>query len=157
MQAQDAIFLPKGEGHIANILGMTHVTKVSAVDDGAAFFAAEIVIPPRSGPPMHTHDADSECFYVLEGQITFSMPGGEVTARPGEFCFMPAGGRHAFRNNGDAPAKAFVVISPGVAAHHFFSEIDRTLQGKIDVGAVAEIGARNGIAFVPPADVLAAE
>ncbi len=151
MQAQDAIFLSKGKGDIKNVLGMTHVTKVSPVEDKAAFLAAEISIPPRSGPPMHRHDVDSECFYVLEGEITFATPDGEVKAKPGEFCFLPAGGAHSFRNDGDALAKAFVVVSPGIAAHHFFNEIDGTLKGKLDVAAVADIGARNGVAFVPPA------
>ncbi|MET0546676.1 MAG: cupin domain-containing protein [Caulobacterales bacterium] len=148
MKAQDAIFLPAGQGRNANVIGMTHITKVSPVEDGAAFLAAEIIIPPRCGPPMHRHAADSECFYVLEGQITFGTPDGEIVAKPGEFCFLPAGGAHSFRNDGDQNAKAFVVVSPGVAAHYFFGELDRSLNGKVDVAAVAEIGARNGLSFV---------
>ena len=157
MKAQDAIFLSKDQGQIKNILGMTHITKVSPVKDGAAFLAAEILIPSRSGPPMHRHDEDSECFYVLEGEIIFATPHGEVKAGPGDYCYLPAGGAHSFRNDRDRPAKAFVIVTPGIAADHFFNEIDRTLKGEIDVGVVADIGARNGVAFVPPVEAVAAQ
>lgn len=151
MRSADAIFVPANTGARKNILGMTHLTKVSPQDDKAAFLAAEIIMPPRSGPPMHRHVEDSEFFYVLEGCITFQTPDGEIDGGPGDFVYLPAGGVHGFCNNGEVPAKALVVVSPGVAAQAFFSELDQRLQGEIVPEVVGEAAARHGIAFLQPA------
>lgn len=151
MRSADAIFVPANTGERKNILGMTHVTKVSPQDDKAAFLAAEIIMPPRSGPPMHRHAVDSEFFYVLEGEITFATPDGEIKGGAGDFVYLPAGGAHAFSNQGEMPARALVVVSPGVAAHDFFSELDHRLQGEIVPEVVGEAAARHGIAFLQPA------
>ena len=151
MRSADAIFVPAGQGLRHNILGTTHITKVSPQDDKAAFLALEITMPPRSGPPMHRHAQDSESFYVLDGEIHFSTPDGETIGRAGDFVYLPAGGAHGFCNKGDVPARALVVVSPGVAAHDFFSEIDHRLQGEIVPEVVGETAARHGIAFVQPA------
>lgn len=151
MRSADAIFVPANMGDTKNILGMTHVTKVSPQDDKAAFLALELVIPPHMGPPLHRHTADSEFFYVLEGQITFSTPDGEIVGKPGDFCYLPTGGRHAFRNDGEIPAKALVVVSPGHAAHEFFGEVDRHMKGGFDPAALTRIGERHGVFIEAPA------
>lgn len=148
MQTQDVIFVPAGAGEQLKILGSTHTNKVVPTQTGGAFSALEITIPPRCGPPMHTHDRDCEFFYVLEGEITFSHEGGAMVAKPGDFCFLPAGRPHAFRNDGETDAKALVMITPGLQAHQFFREIDQQLAGTIDVPAAMELAQRNGIDFV---------
>ena len=148
MQTQDVIFVPAGAGEQLNILGSTHTNKVVPTQTGGAFSALEITIPPRCGPPMHTHDRDCEFFYVLEGEITFSHEGGVVVAKPGDFCFLPAGRPHAFRNDGAVDAKALVMITPGLQAHQFFREIDQQVGAAIDVPAVMALAQRNGIDFV---------
>ena len=151
MRSADAILVPAGAGLRHNILETTHITKVSPQDDKAAFLALEITMPPRSGPPMHRHAVDSEFFYVLEGEITFATPGGEIKGGAGDFVYLPAGGAHAFSNQGEIPAKALVVVSPGVAAYDFFNEIDERLKGEIVPDVVGETAARHGIAFLQPA------
>jgi quercetin dioxygenase-like cupin family protein len=150
MQAQDAIFMPAGKGETHAILGTTHTNKLSPADSKGAFVAIEISIPPRCGPPMHSHGRDSECFYVLEGEITFETPDGATIGKPGDFIFLPAGGRHAFRNDGEKTAKAFVVVTPGIQASRFFDEVDHELKGEIDVPVVFDIAGRNGIRFIEP-------
>jgi hypothetical protein len=67
MRTADAIFVPANAGAVKNILGMTHVTKVSPQEDGAACLALELSIPAHAGPPLHHHAADSETFFVLHG------------------------------------------------------------------------------------------
>ncbi len=147
LHQRNTIFVPAGTGKQLQILGSTHFTKITPEETGGAFTALEIVIPPECGPPMHSHTTDSEFFYILEGELTLSDPDGEITALPGDFCFLRKGGHHAFRNNGRTDVRALCVVSPGVEAHQFFTQIDAELGGAIDVPAVMGIAGRNGIAL----------
>ncbi len=147
MQSRDPIFVPAGAGETLQILGLTHTNKVTPDQTKNAFSVIEIAVPPRCGPPMHTHETDCEFFYVLSGELTLEHPNGVIKAGPGDFCFLPTGGYHAFRNDGDVPVKALAVIAPGVKAHRFFEEVDARLDGSVDVPVVVDIASRNGIAF----------
>jgi mannose-6-phosphate isomerase-like protein (cupin superfamily) len=151
MRSADAIFMPANAGAVQNILGMTHVTKVSPRQDNTALLALEIIIPARAGVLLHRHATDSEFFYVLEGQITFVTPDGEIVGKPGDFCYLPQGGRHAFRNDGDVPAKALVVAAPGVAAHDFFEDAARAARQGAGPEMLTEIGERHGVFIEAPA------
>lgn len=151
MRSADAIFVPANAGAVQNILGMTHLTKVSPQQDNTALLALEIIIPARAGPPLHRHATDSEFFYVLEGRITFATPDGEIEGGPGDFIYLPAGGAHAFSNKSDTPAKALVVVLPGVAAHNFFSQIDLRMKDEIVPEILVELGERHGLTFVASA------
>lgn len=144
---KDTIFVPAGAGEQLRILGTTHFTKIAPEETGGAFTALEIAIPPECGPPMHSHDADSEFFYILEGTLTLTDPDGDIQAGPGDFCFLRAGGNHAFRNKSDKLVRALVVVTPGIQAHSFFTQIDEALEGAIDVPVVVDIARRNGISI----------
>src|SRR5262245_51492814 len=129
--ARDCIFVPAGAGERLRILGSTHFTKLEPEQTGGALTALEISIPPDCGPPMHSHASDSELVYVLEGVLTVSGPDGDTEAGPGDVAFLPAGGRHAWRNNTASRVRAFFVITPGLEAHRFFTEIDERLEGGV--------------------------
>ena len=147
MHTDDILFVPADRGAVQSILGGTHVNKALPGDTRGAFSLIELTLPPRMGPPMHRHAHDSEAFYILSGEITFETPDGAVTGTAGDVCVLPAGGAHAFRNDGDADARAIVVISPGVDAERFFAEVDARVKQPADFGLAPEIGARNGLSF----------
>ena len=65
----------------------------------------EAVVPPGGGPPPHVHSREEECFYVLEGEITFTVNGEKVVATTGTFANMPVGTPHSFKNESDRSAK----------------------------------------------------
>ncbi|MCK6454826.1 MAG: cupin domain-containing protein, partial [Alphaproteobacteria bacterium] len=100
-------------GTAHNVLGMTHVYKAGPEETGGAFLLFELLVPPGCAAPLHRHENDTECFFVLDGALTFMSPGGARIAGVGETCLLPAGGAHAFRNDGERPARALVVASPG--------------------------------------------
>ena len=148
MQTQrNTIFVPAGGGEQLKILGMTHYTKVSPEETGDQFTAIVIDIPPDCGAPMHSHDADSEFFFVLEGTLTLSDPDGDIDAKPGDFCFLRGGGSHAFRNNTSSHVRALAMVTPGHDAHRFFKQVDAELNGAVDVPVVLDVAGRNGIVF----------
>lgn len=142
---QNTIFVPAGAGEQLKILGATHYTKITPEQTGGAFTALEIVVPPECGPPMHSHETDSEFFFILEGTLTLSDPDGDIEAGPGDFCFLRAGGHHAFRNNTKSDVRALVMVTPGADAHCFFTSLDAQLQGAVDVPVVVDLAGRNGI------------
>ena len=46
---------------------------VTGDESGGRYFSMLAVVPPDGGPPPHTHSAEDETFYVLEGTPTFRL------------------------------------------------------------------------------------
>jgi mannose-6-phosphate isomerase-like protein (cupin superfamily) len=44
--------------------------------------------------PWHTHEAEDEMFFVLDGVLEVMERDGTVTLRAGEFCIVPSGKEH---------------------------------------------------------------
>lgn len=146
------VFRRREEGPAHDILGMRHVYKALASETGGQFMTFVLEAPDGCGAPMHKHDRDAECFFVLEGELTFIKPGVEITAGPGEFIYLPAGDEHAFCNRSGKPAKALVIQSPGTEAEHFFFEMEEA-GAKVDfdpAAVVPAIGAKHGVRISPP-------
>jgi mannose-6-phosphate isomerase-like protein (cupin superfamily) len=103
-----AIVVPPGEGlHVGN------VEFLARSEDTPRFNLSVITIQPqRSGPPEHAHTAEDDSFYLLEGELTFTVDGEEVVAGAGTFVLVPPGVRHTFANRGDAVARFVNVHAP---------------------------------------------
>lgn len=61
-----------------------------------------------------------EGFYVLEGEITFTVNGERVVASAGTFANMPVGTPHSFKNEGDRPARMLISVAPAGLEQMFF-------------------------------------
>jgi quercetin dioxygenase-like cupin family protein len=48
----------------------------------------------------HSHDDHVDSFYVLEGEVEFTVGEGTIRAGPGTVLVAPAGARHGFRSAG---------------------------------------------------------
>lgn len=66
--------------------------------------ARAIVVPPGQG-----HRA---AFYIVEGQMTFTVEEEEIAAPPGTFVLVPPGVEHAFRNDGEDPVRMLNIHAP---------------------------------------------
>lgn len=151
MEHAPSIFRNGGEGRIHEVLGMRHVYKATAEETGGTHVSFEVEIPPGCGAPMHRHETDSESFYMLDGEISFTDAAGTRVAKAGDFVYLPAGGEHAFTNGGSRLARALVVASPGIEAERFFAEVDATFGTRPpDVPLLTAIAARHGLAILPP-------
>ena len=61
----------------------------------------------------HVHDDEDDAFYVLEGELTFLLAGGEtLAAGPGTFVLIPPGVEHGFRNDGEVPVRMLNIHAP---------------------------------------------
>jgi quercetin dioxygenase-like cupin family protein len=115
-----------------------------------AWSLTECAAPRDVGPPAHHHAWD-EAYYVLEGEVRFTVDGHDLVLRAGEFVHIPGGTVHGFKGASDATARMLIFDTPA-HAEGFFREVEREVRElPVDLPKVPAIGARYGIHFLPPA------
>jgi quercetin dioxygenase-like cupin family protein len=83
-------------------------------ETGDGFAAIEYTgRPEMPGPPPHLHRTFDEAWYILEGEVEFTLPQGRHLAGAGEYVLIPRGVRHTFQVRGRAPARWLGLFSPG--------------------------------------------
>lgn len=94
--------------------GESELVVKAGADDGAGHLAVvdERLAPGFQGPPPHRHGAMAGCFYVLEGEVTFTVGGEDLAAGPGDLALVRPGTVHAFANRSPAPARLLDVSAP---------------------------------------------
>ena len=68
--------------------------KASQHSTGGALSVFETSID--AGPPLHVHDREDECFYVLDGELSIRCGSEVLDAVRGSFVFLPRGRPHRF-------------------------------------------------------------
>src|SRR3954469_4292456 len=68
---------------------------------------------PFEGPDPHTHDDETDSFYVLEGEIEFFVDGEWVRKGPGTFVSAPPGVVHGFAKRDTGTARFLNIHAPG--------------------------------------------
>ena len=101
-----------GDGRTIGIVGDVYRFLVTVSETGGRCAVFEATVLPGGGPPPHRHSREDESFYVIEGEITFQLEDGFVTAGSGAFVNMPIGTPHAFKNNTDRPATMLISCAP---------------------------------------------
>ena len=92
---------------------MGNVEFLARSKDTPRFNLAVIEIQPhRGGPPIHAHTAEDDSFYILEGEMAFTVEGEEVVAGPGTFVLVPPGLQHTFKNETDEVARMVNIHAP---------------------------------------------
>jgi quercetin dioxygenase-like cupin family protein len=69
--------------------------------------------PHQPGPGAHSHEANDDIFYVLEGTVTFLAGNEWIDAAKGTFLRIPAGVMHDFENRSDELAGLLNIYIPG--------------------------------------------
>jgi gentisate 1,2-dioxygenase len=72
-----------------------------------------VAAPNLPGPPLHRHRTIEEAFYILDGEVEFTVEGRRERLGAGGLAYVPAGIAHTFAIVGDAPARWLGVITPG--------------------------------------------
>ena len=81
------VVVKPGEGHRVG-----NVEFLARSADTPRFNLAVIEIQPhRGGPPIHAHAAEDDAFYILEGELTFTVEDEVVVAGSGHVRARPAG------------------------------------------------------------------
>jgi len=64
---------------------------------------AQLTLPPGASIGEHTHERETELFYVLQGQGEMLNEGVWTPISPGDATSTGGGQSHALRNTGEAP------------------------------------------------------
>jgi mannose-6-phosphate isomerase-like protein (cupin superfamily) len=76
-----------------------------------------------SGPGPHFHRTISESFFVLSGTVRLFDGRAWNDANAGDFCFVPEGGVHGFRNETGADASMLILFAPGAPREDYFETL----------------------------------
>jgi quercetin dioxygenase-like cupin family protein len=125
---------------------------------GGAYCLADAMVPPGGGPPPHYHTREEEAFYVLEGEVTFTVDGKKVVGTPGTFVQIPRGTPHAFKNESAAPVRMLIQCSPA-GFERFMAEFATELPSPdapplppsgAEIEKLLQIAPQYGIVMLPP-------
>jgi mannose-6-phosphate isomerase-like protein (cupin superfamily) len=115
-----AIIRKMSEGRTVAVVGDVYRFLATGDDTNGRYAIWEALVPPGGGPPPHVHSREEEGFYILEGEITFTINGEPVVATPGMFANMPVGTPHSFKNESGRPAKMLISVAPAGLEDMFF-------------------------------------
>src|SRR2546421_2848796 len=108
------------QGRTVAVVGDVYRFLATGEDTNGKYALWEAIVPPGGGPPPHVHSREEEGFYVLEGEITFTVNGERVVAAAGAFANMPVGTPHSFKNESGKPAKMLISVAPAGLEKMFF-------------------------------------
>ena len=98
--------------------GGTATYKASGTETNGAFGLLELTVPPaapdqpRLGVRAHRHADEDEAWYILEGELIFTIGERTVHAPAGTFLFAPRGVLHATVNPKAQPARYLAWFTP---------------------------------------------
>jgi quercetin dioxygenase-like cupin family protein len=124
--------------------------KLRGADTGGAMTALESTPDPGEGPPLHTHAAESELLYVLEGTFRFKLDGDIREAPPGTLVFVPPGTPHTWQNVGDSRARLLVVFTPAAEGMEGFFERFAEIPNESAQEAFPTLAGDSGMEVVGP-------
>jgi mannose-6-phosphate isomerase-like protein (cupin superfamily) len=115
--------------------------KASQRSTGGALSVFETSI--GTGPPLHVHDREDECLYVLDDELSVRCGNDAFEAAAGSFVFLPRSRPHRFWAPGQ-PARLLLIAVPG-GIEDYFAQINAASSD--DERHL--IGERYGIRVVP--------
>jgi mannose-6-phosphate isomerase-like protein (cupin superfamily) len=132
------IVVGPGEGEALQARGSVMLFKAVAATTGGGFSLHERHLPPGSRrPPPHRHTDCQEVFYVLDGEVEFTLEAETVGRGPGTFVLVPGGVAHTFGNGGPAAARVLVLHAP--AMDGYFRELQALWAGPAPPDRDAEL------------------
>src|SRR4051812_31001462 len=146
------------EGRTIAVVGDVYRFLATGEDTDGKYAQWEAVVPPGGGPPPHVHGREEEGFFVLEGEITFTVNGERLVATAGTFANVPAGTPHSFENESGKPARMLITVAPAGLERMFFEfgvpvpqgATTATPPSQAEIEKLLEIAPRYGIEITPP-------
>ena len=138
-------------GHLMTFLA-------TAEDTQGKFALIEAVARRGNDPPPHIHHREEETFYVLEGEMTFSVGGQTIKATSGTMVCLPREVAHSFVID-SAQVRMLILLTPA-GFEGWFKEFSvpaqaMTLPPQVevphgDIQRMLESSPRYGIEIVSP-------
>jgi quercetin dioxygenase-like cupin family protein len=112
------------------VAGDVYAFLATGEETGGAYALIEARVPAGGGPPPHTQN-DVELFYVLAGEVTFTVEGETVLAGPGVSVRVEPGVLHAFKNNSSTDARMLIQTLPA-GMDDYFREVGQPVESMAD-------------------------
>jgi quercetin dioxygenase-like cupin family protein len=145
------------------VLRQRYSFSISADDAGGEVLHVDTWVDPGGGVTPHLHRRIEERFHVLAGHPSFLAGRKWSSAAPGDVVAVPAGVRHAYRNDGAEPAHVRCDVRPPSSLQAFLEEVgELSRAGRItrrglptSLGALFEVAAvarrhRDMVTLTPP-------
>jgi len=130
----------------------------TAEDTQGKFALIEAVARKGNVPPPHIHHREEETFYVLEGEMTFSVGGQTIKATPGTMVCLPRDVAHSFVIDSEQ-GRVLILLTPA-GLEGWFKEFSEpapamTLPPPVEtpyseIQRMLEVAPQYGIEFVLP-------
>ncbi len=120
------IALQQGEGEALWFLGGLVTIKAAGEATAGRVTVIEHLAPKGTGSPLHVHEREDECFYVLEGELAFWVGGKHIKAAAGSFVYGPRGIPHTFAVTSDE--SRFLVIAEPAGFENFVRSLAQPAQ-----------------------------
>ena len=127
--ANKFMFVPADTGEAYWVMGTLFTFLVTAPESGGSYFTLIVDVGPEAGPPPHIHHLEEEQFYVLEGQLTYSVGEQAFEVNAGDFIHIPRGTVHSFKN-GPKPARLLATFAPA-GIEGFFREVGERVEDRL--------------------------
>ena len=82
MAHQPTLRMPS-EGRTIAVVGSVYRFLTTGDDTNGKYALWEAIVPPGGGPPPHVHSREEQGFYILEGEITFTIGVKRLVASAG--------------------------------------------------------------------------
>jgi len=100
--------------------GQLEIRYLQEAGNGCQMGCFELRVAPGSNvPPPHSHSANEELVYVLEGTLRYTVGGETRDLQPGDSMATPRGIVHAFSNPHTVVARALVINTPDIGPQYF--------------------------------------
>lgn len=133
-------------------VGQLEIRYLHEAGNGCEMGSFEMVVPPGSNvPPPHSHTANEELIYVLEGRLRYTVGRETRDLGPGDSMSTPRGAVHGFSNPHAVAARALVINSPDIGAA-YFREVAAIINagGPPDRARLMATMQRFGLVLAPP-------
>lgn len=115
--AEESILLRGGEGR--SVHGGGGLEKAVGEQTGGGYALRELFLPVGLAIPRHVHSREGEAWFVIDGELTFSLDGREFVGGPGSFVHLPAGVPHGVRNSSAGVTRFIQIFSPSGLEKYF--------------------------------------
>lgn len=104
------------------------VVRLAAGDTRGAFSLLEYLAPPHGpSPGRHLHEETDEVIFVLDGTLSCTVAGEELSAGAGDSVWIPRETPHSFSMSGSRKAWFLLWYSPG-GFEGYFEEMSSFLE-----------------------------
>lgn len=112
--------------------GLTFLA-TSAETNGKYFLSKTTVPAGEAGPPLHVHQNEDEGFYILSGELTFTINNQEVNLKKGDYLNIEKGEEHTWRNDSLKETQMLAIFTPA-GIENMFIELDEDMSNMEAIG-----------------------